>query len=51
MTIIYVTHDLGIASYTRRIIHVLDGGVQKDELVTEQRFALDMLQETQVEEA
>jgi putative ABC transport system ATP-binding protein len=39
MTVIYVTHDQNTASYTRRIIHVLDGKIVKDEPVRQQRIA------------
>jgi putative ABC transport system ATP-binding protein len=33
ITIILVTHDAGIARHARRIIHMRDGRVEKDELV------------------
>ncbi len=39
ITIVFVTHDLRIARHTRRIIHLSDGEVVKDEVVPEQLIA------------
>jgi putative ABC transport system ATP-binding protein len=42
-TIIMVTHEPELASYTRRIITLRDGGLVSDKQVTERRNALDDL--------
>ncbi|MSP13423.1 MAG: ABC transporter ATP-binding protein [Chloroflexi bacterium] len=39
ITIIFVTHESEIASYTRRIIHIRDGVVQNEEIVGNQVLA------------
>ena len=39
ITIILVTHEPDIAEHTRRIVHIYDGRIVKDELVPNQRHA------------
>jgi putative ABC transport system ATP-binding protein len=39
ITIILVTHEPDIAEHTRRIVHLYDGNIVRDELVPEQRHA------------
>jgi putative ABC transport system ATP-binding protein len=39
ITIILVTHEPDIAEHTRRIVHIYDGKIVKDELVPNQRHA------------
>jgi putative ABC transport system ATP-binding protein len=39
VTVIFVTHDLRIASHTRRIIRIADGAITGDDTVTDQIFA------------
>jgi putative ABC transport system ATP-binding protein len=38
LTVIFVTHEPDIAYHTRRIIHLLDGLITTDELVTDAQF-------------
>ncbi|MAG35539.1 MAG: macrolide ABC transporter ATP-binding protein [Dehalococcoidia bacterium] len=39
LTVILVTHEAEIASYTKRIVHIRDGVISDDEVVTNQRIA------------
>ncbi|MBI2954383.1 MAG: hypothetical protein HYY30_08725 [Chloroflexi bacterium] len=39
ITIVFVTHEPDIALHTRRIIHIRDGRVSSDELVSSPRSA------------
>ena len=46
-----VTHDIDIASYSTRTIHLRDGAVQSDELVTHSREAQKDLEQMLAEPA
>ncbi len=39
LTVILVTHEAEIAAYTKRIVHMRDGVISNDEVVTNQRLA------------
>jgi putative ABC transport system ATP-binding protein len=41
MTVILVTHEPDIAEHTRRVLHIYDGEIVKDELIAEPRIAGD----------
>jgi putative ABC transport system ATP-binding protein len=39
ITVVFVTHEPDVGEHTRRIIHIRDGQVERDEAVLEQRWA------------
>jgi putative ABC transport system ATP-binding protein len=51
ITLIVVTHDIDIASYSTRTIHLKDGAVQSDELVAHSREAQKDLEQMLAEQA
>jgi putative ABC transport system ATP-binding protein len=51
ITVIFVTHDLRIASHTRRIIRIADGIITGDDPVTERVYACPEAQARAIEAA
>ena len=43
ITVVFVTHEPEIAAHTQRIVHIRDGRISRDELVTEPTLASDVL--------
>ncbi len=50
ITIVMVTHELDIASYTRRVVVMRDGRIVKDSPVEKRLFAPDELRKLAEEE-